>query len=315
MQVMLRIFSDPRCLLHEVPGGFPERPERLARVLELFRRRGHELHGESTHAGAEEAILALHDRAYVRRFERAVEAGRHFLDSPDNPLSRSTWEAAKAAIEVTLAASDWLLEEAGRIALAAVRPPGHHAEQAMALGFCYFNNVAVAADYLNRQHGLERVAIVDFDVHHGNGTQHLFEERADVMYLSLHQHPFYPGTGEEHEKGKGAGEGTTVNVPLAAGCGDAQYAAAMQQVIVPAIRAFHPGALLVSAGFDAWRADPVGGMKVSEDGFREWGVWLGELAREVCDGRVLAVLEGGYDLQALPHLVLAHLEGLQGTGA
>lgn len=312
---MLRTFSDPRCLLHEVPVGFPERPARLARILELLRQRGSEIHEQSSHAGAEEAILGLHDRDYLHRFERAVETGQHFLDSPDNPLSPSTWDAAKAAIEVALTAADWMMGGTGRTGLVAVRPPGHHAEKAMALGFCFFNNAAVAAEYLIHHHRLERVAIVDFDVHHGNGTQHLFEERGDVLYLSLHQHPFYPGTGEEHERGSGAGEGATVNVPLVAGCGDAQYATAMRQVILPGIRRFRPRALLISAGFDAWRADPVGGMKVSERGFRDWGLWLGELASEVCEGRVLVVLEGGYDLQALPHLVLTHLEGLQGIDA
>jgi acetoin utilization deacetylase AcuC-like enzyme len=180
------------------------------------------------------------------------------------------------------------------------------------MGFCFFNNVAVAAEHLRRQHGAGRVAIFDFDVHHGNGTQHIFEERADIFYASTHQYPFYPGTGAAGETGNGAGRGATLNVPLPAGSGDDVYAAAFTERILPALRGFSPDVLLLSAGFDAWQADPLGGMRVSEAGFRQWGVSLRELAAEICGGRVLAVLEGGYDLAALPRLVEAHLEGLNG---
>ena len=197
-------------------------------------------------------------------------------------------------------------------AFCAVRPPGHHAERAIAMGFCFFNNVAVAAGHLLRRHGAERVAIFDFDVHHGNGTQHLFEERADVFYLSTHQYPFYPGTGAAEETGRGAGEGATLNVPLPAGTGDEGYAAAIDGTILPALRRFAPDVLLLSAGFDAWQNDPLGGMRVTEAGFRSWGERLGALAAEVCGGRLLAVLEGGYDLRSLPRLVEAHLAGLAG---
>jgi acetoin utilization deacetylase AcuC-like enzyme len=156
------------------------------------------------------------------------------------------------------------------------------------------------------------VAVFDFDVHHGNGTQHLFEDRADVFYASTHQYPFYPGTGAADERGTGPGEGFTLNVPLPAGTGDEVYAEAIQGRILPALRRFAPDALVLSAGFDAWRADPLGGMRVTEEGFRSWGDWCARLAAEVCGGRVLALLEGGYDLASLPRLVEAHLEGLAG---
>ena len=182
----------------------------------------------------------------------------------------------------------------------------------MAMGFCFFNNVAVAAEHLRRRHGAARVAIFDFDVHHGNGTQHLFEDRADVFYASTHQYPFYPGTGAAGERGIGAGEGATLNVPLPAGTGDDRYAEAIDGIILPALRRFAPDVLLLSAGFDAWQNDPLGGMRVTEAGFRSWGDRLRELAAEVCGGRILAVLEGGYDLRSLPRLVEAHLEGLAG---
>jgi acetoin utilization deacetylase AcuC-like enzyme len=315
----LRVFTDPRCLEHAAPLGFPEQPVRLAAIVEHLRAGGPgEVvvpgAGPGARAVAEEAVLAVHEERYVGRFERAAARGDALLDSADNPLSPGTWEASWAAVEATLAAADWVAGGGGRRALAAVRPPGHHAERAMAMGFCFFNNVAVAAEHLRRQ-GLARVAIFDFDVHHGNGTQHLFEERADVFYASTHQYPFYPGTGAASETGTGAGAGATLNVPLPAGTDDAGYEQAIAGQVLPALRRFAPDLLLLSAGFDSWRHDPLGGMRVSEEGFERWGNWLGDLAAELCSGRVLAVLEGGYDLARLPHLVAAHLRGLAGPGS
>jgi acetoin utilization deacetylase AcuC-like enzyme len=315
---MIRIFTDPACLGHRAPPGYPERPERLSGVLAHLRAQGWpvvETPRETAPAeDAREAVAALHDPEYVARFERAAARGDSLLDSADNPLSAGTWDAAWGAVAATLAAVDWMAEGAGggRTAFAAVRPPGHHAEREVAMGFCFFNSAAVAAERLRRRHGAARVAIFDFDVHHGNGTQHLFESRADVLYASTHQYPFYPGTGAAGERGIGAGEGFTLNVPLPAGTGDEVYEEAIRDRILPALRRFAPDALVLSAGFDAWRNDPLGGMRVTEEGFRSWGDWLRDLAAEVCGGRVVALLEGGYDLESLPRLVEAHLEGLAG---
>jgi acetoin utilization deacetylase AcuC-like enzyme len=319
---MLRVFTDPACLAHRTPPGYPEKPERLAGVLARLREGGWALEegaaasaalaAPAASAAQREAVLALHDEAYVARFERAAARGDSLLDSADNPLSPGTWAAAWAGVSASLAAADWVAGGEGRAGFAATRPPGHHAERSTAMGFCFFNNVAVAAEHLRRHHGVGRVAIFDFDVHHGNGTQHLFESRADVLYVSTHQYPFYPGTGAAAEAGVGAGEGFTLNVPLAAGTGDEGYAEAIGGRVLPALRRFAPDVLLISAGFDAWQADPLGGMRVTLEGFRAWGGWLRELAAEVCGGRVLAVLEGGYDLRNLPLLVEAHLEGLAG---
>lgn len=253
---------------------------------------------------------SVHEEDYVERFERAVSRGDGIFGSADNPLSAGTATAAYAAVEAILSAADWLLEESGRTAFAAVRPPGHHAERSNAMGFCYFNNVAIAAEWLLRK-GMRRVAIVDFDVHHGNGTQHLFEARRDVYYASLHQYPFYPGTGARSEIGKGEGRGTTLNVPLAAGSGEAEYGRAFADEVIPGIAAFAPDAILVSAGFDAWAGDPLGGMRVGLEGFSDWGRWLSEAAESLCEGRLLAVLEGGYDVPRLGSLVLAFLDGTQ----
>ena len=315
---MFPVYTDPRCLRHRGMRHYPECPERLEGILAHLRGGGWPV-VEVPPAPADDpalraAVLALHDEEYVERFRRAVERGDGLLDSADNPLSAGTWEASWAAVGAALAAADHVAAGRGP-AFAAVRPPGHHAESSLAMGFCFFNNAAVAAEHLRRRHGAARVAVFDFDVHHGNGTQHLFEERADVLYASTHQFPFYPGTGAARETGFGAGAGATVNVPLPAGTGDAGYADAIRGRILPALRAFAPDVLVLSAGFDAWQDDPLGGMQVTAAGFADWGTWLRDLAEEVCGGRVLAVMEGGYDLAALPRLVEAHLRGLAGEPA
>ncbi len=315
---MIRIFTAAACREHRTPPGYPEKPERLAGVVAGLREGGWTFaEGEEGGDGlgdpspVREAVLAVHDAVYVSRFERAVGRGDSLLDSADNPLSPGTWRAAWAAASAAVAAADWVAAGGDRTALAVVRPPGHHAERSTAMGFCFFNNVAVAAEHLRRL-GASRVAIFDFDVHHGNGTQHLFEARSDVLYASTHQYPFYPGTGAASETGVGAGEGFTVNVPLPAGTGDEGFAEAIESRILPALRRFAPDVLLLSAGFDAWQADPLGGMRVTRDGFRVWGDRCAKLAAEICGGRVLALLEGGYDLRNLPGLVEGHLEGLAG---
>lgn len=307
---MIAVFTHPDCLDHDAPGGYPEKPERLAGILAFLRREADfDVVTATPAADAEEVVRAVHDAQYLGRFARAVARGDGLLDSADNPLSPGTHRAAWGAVAASLAAADHVAAGADRVAFAAVRPPGHHAEHAEAMGFCFLNNAAVAAERLRRQ-GFDRVAIFDFDVHHGNGTQHLFESRADVFYASTHQSPFYPGTGAAGEVGTGLGHGTTLNVPLPAGTGDAELLAAVNERILPALAAFAPEVLVLSAGFDAWAGDPLGGFRVSLEGFAELGRRLGSFAREHCQGRVLALLEGGYDIPRLPELVTAHLRGL-----
>jgi acetoin utilization deacetylase AcuC-like enzyme len=314
--VEIGVFTAARCLEHRVPAGFPERPDRLARIVDRLRRNGWSpCDVASGAADWRAAVLAVHDAEYVERFHRAVERGDGLLDSADNPLSPGTWTAAVAAVETTVAACDWSMAGVRRCAFAAVRPPGHHAERDLAMGFCYFNHAAIAAERLRQRHGVEKVAILDFDVHHGNGTQHLFEDRADVLYVSTHQYPFYPGTGAAEERGRGAGFGATVNVPLPAGSDDLVYRRAFEDIVAPAIEAYRGGALVISAGFDAFAFDPLGGMRVTAEGFREWGAQIAQLADELCEGRSLSLLEGGYDLEALPELVEAYLTGLSGKSA
>ena len=197
-----------------------------------------------------------------------------------------------------------------RSAFVATRPPGHHAETARAMGFCLFNNVAVAARYLQDEHGIERVAIVDWDVHHGNGTQEIFEADGSVFYFSTHQYPFYPGSGAANETGRGEGRGATLNVPLPPGAGDREYLAIFRDLLRPALDRFRPGAILISAGFDAHRADPLAGMSLPEAGYAGMTGVVREAAEAHCRGRVVSLLEGGYDLQALAASVEAHLRAL-----
>lgn len=300
----------PESLDHRVPPGFPELPERVAAIVrELgadprFRLRAVPLAGSEE--GLLDAVAAVHDRRYVERFRRAAERGDGLLDGADNPLVPASFRATLAATGAAIAALDAVAAEGGA-AFAAIRPPGHHAERDLAMGFCFFNHAAVVVERARRAHGCERVAIVDVDVHHGNGTQHLFEARADVLYASLHQWPFYPGTGAAAERGVGAGEGFTVNVPLAAGGGDAEWTAGLDEVVVPALERFAPDLLVLSAGFDAWRADPLGGMRVTEAGFAAMGERLLGFAARRCGGRAVALLEGGYDVEALPRLAAAFL--------
>jgi acetoin utilization deacetylase AcuC-like enzyme len=309
------VVHDPRALDHEVPAGFPETP---ARVRSLLAGLGGDprfrlLSAAGAHDDEElfEAAAAVHERGYLERFERAVARGDGLLDTADNPIAAGTFVATLGATNAVLVALERVLADERR-AFAAVRPPGHHAERDHAIGFCFVNHVAVAAQRALARHGLERVAIVDVDVHHGNGTQHLFEERADVLYVSLHQYPFYPGTGAADERGHGAGAGFTLNVPLPAGTGDEGWSRSLEELVVPALERFGPELLLVSAGFDAWRNDPLGGMKVTEAGFAEWGRLLFAAADELCAGRALVLLEGGYDVPALPRLAAAFLTGSAG---
>jgi acetoin utilization deacetylase AcuC-like enzyme len=264
-------------------GSHAERQERLSVLL------AHQHVWSEGRAATEEELLLCHTAEHVE-VVRAVE-DTVWLD-PDTICTPTTFEAA-------VLAAGTAVEAALRGGFALVRPPGHHALADRAMGFCVFNNVAIAARAAQQRVGLERVAIVDFDVHHGNGTDAIFREDDSVLFVSLHQWPFYPGTGGPDDQAE-----TTVNVPLAAGSGDAEYLDAFDRVVGPAVQRFDPELLLVSAGFDAAAGDPLGGMRVSEDGFRE-------LARR-CAGlsdRVAAVLEGGYNLEALPGLVDAALDG------
>ena len=308
---------EPACLRHDPGRGHPERSARLAATME--RLEGEPWFGELAPVAAEpcpiEWLESVHAPEYIARAAKVCRAGGPYLDVPDVGVNRDSFDVARLAAGAGLALADRLA--AGEIdnGFGLVRPPGHHAERALALGFCLFNNAAVLARYLQRRHGLEKILVLDWDVHHGNGTQHTFEEDPTVFYVSLHQYPFYPGTGAAGEEGAGRGTGATLNCPMPAGARDALYEEAFRTRILPAVDGFGPDAVLLSAGFDAHADDPLAEVELSTDGYR----WMSERMLEVADkhagGRLLSLLEGGYSLSALPECVSAHLECLAGVAA
>ena len=255
-------------------------------------------------------LEAVHDPAYIDRVEEACRRGDLLIDSMDTAICPASYEAALLAAGAGVALAEEVYAGEIRNGMALVRPPGHHAERAVAMGFCLFNNVAIVAKRLLTKPDVERVLIVDWDVHHGNGTQHMFEDDPAVFYFSIHEWPFYPGTGAAGERGRGKGEGTTLNVPAPAGWGDEEYLRVFREVLRPNALDFDPQFVLVSAGFDAHDRDPLAEMRVTEDGYRAMTRAVMEIAEECSDGRLVSLLEGGYDAEALPRSVAAHLTTL-----
>ena len=291
---------DPRYLDHGMPPWHPERPERLSAIVEHLEAVG--LLGQlvriEPRAAAAAQIAEVHAPQHVMSVARLCEGGGGVLDYGDTPVVPASYEVALLAAGGLLAAVDAVAAGTVRNALCLVRPPGHHARPTASMGFCVFNNVAVAARHLQKRHGLGRVLIVDWDVHHGNGTQETFYEDPSVFYFSTHRHPFYPGSGRPSETGAGDGEGTTLNVPLPGGTGGERHVEVFEHVLVPAAEAFHPDFVLVSAGFDGHRDDPLGGMRLDDGDYGTLARIVRDIAERHCDGRLVATLEGGYNLDA-----------------
>jgi acetoin utilization deacetylase AcuC-like enzyme len=308
------ILHDPRFLDHDTGRGHPERPARLTRAVEVLESQSWypSLHRIAPRACARDWLETIHESDYIDRALDACQLGRGYLDTPDVVIGRGSFDIACLAVGGALAICDAVMRGEVDNGFALVRPPGHHAERDTALGFCLFNTVAITARYLQRYHGLDKILILDWDVHHGNGTQHSFEQDGSVFYISLHQHPWYPGTGSYAETGSGAGKGTTLNCPMSAGVGDAQYRAAFEELVLPAARAFKPDAVLISAGFDAHAADPLGGINLSTGFYRWMTDQMIEVADASANGRIISLLEGGYDLEALAACVSTHVEALSG---
>jgi len=295
MPVIL-IHSD-RFAEHQTPPGHPERPERaevMDAVADRWRQRGTEI--VAPREATVEQLARVHGREYLRQISETTGRSRQ-LD-PDTYTSPESHEIALLAAGAAIDAVERVMGGSHQAAVALVRPPGHHAERDRAMGFCLYNNVAVAAAHARAQ-GAAKVAIVDYDVHHGNGTQHIFEADPHVLYVSTHQFPYYPGTGAAHEVGREAGLGFTVNVPLEVGASDEDYQFVFEKIVVPVLRQFEPDVMLVSAGVDAHERDPLGGMRLSTAAFRAMTLELRAVAEECCRGRILSVTEGGYDLEAL----------------
>ena len=293
-------------LEHATPVGHPERPDRLRRLVEHLKSSGRwkGLHHIQSVRASAQSIAAVHTPDHVDFIKRVCASGGGALDSGDTYASAQSYEVALFAAGAALSAVDAVLDHRVDSTFCAIRPPAHHAERDQPMGFCLFNNVAIAAVHAQRAHGVDRVAILDWDVHHGNGTQHIFESDPTVLYISLHQYPFYPGTGASTERGTGDGVGYTLNFPLPGGTGEEGYLAAFTNSIVPALVAFRPEILIISAGFDAHKNDPLGGMLLNESSFAK----MTHLVKGVAP--VVSVLEGGYHLDALALSVDAHLAEL-----
>jgi acetoin utilization deacetylase AcuC-like enzyme len=313
----LLLLTSPRFAEHLTPPGHPESPAR-AEVLDAVVTAWIERAGVSRAEAVRAPRPATRDeleRVHTRRYLEYLEglAGQAAALDVDTFTSPASVEIAALAAGAAIQAADHAVDRRDP-AFALVRPPGHHAEADRAMGFCLYNNVAVAAAHALTR-GLDRVAILDYDVHHGNGTQWMFYDDPRVLYVSTHQDPFYPGTGAAGETGSGAGEGFTLNIPMSAGATDGDYDRVYGELIVPAITRFRPQLLLVSAGFDAHEDDPLGGMRVTSAGYAAWAAHLKALAAECCGGALAFVLEGGYDLRALAESLLATFDVLAGRAA
>lgn len=310
------IVSDERFLLHDTGPGHPERADRLRAIYAAIERHP-QLSTFRRIAGVPvemEWVRTVHCDEYTERLADACRRGQRYIDTPDSTICRESFEIARLAAGGVLAAVDAVMAGELDNAFCAIRPPGHHAENHVSMGFCLFNNIAIAAQYVRRRYGIERVFILDWDVHHGNGTQHTFEADPNVLFCSMHEHPRYlfPGTGWPNEQGYGDGLGTTINLTFLPHTGDGEWVGAFEDVVVPAAQRFAPQFVLVSAGFDAHIDDPLATLAVTDAAFAWISHRITELAGEWCDGRLVTLLEGGYDLDALSRCVGLHLEMLAG---
>ena len=303
---------DPRYLDHDMGAGHPESPNRLRAIMQQLGQSGTaaRLTKIEPREAEDEWITQIHTPSYLAMLKsHAPTNGRVSLD-PDTSMSPGSLTAAYLAAGGALAAVDAIMSRQVDHVFCAVRPPGHHAEAERAMGFCLFNNVAIATRYVQKKHGLKRVLIVDWDVHHGNGTQHSFEDDPSVLFFSTHQYPHYPGTGRMTERGKGAGEGFTINVPMEAGEGDEAYCAVFQKSLVPEADNFKPDFVVISAGFDAHKDDPLASMGLTEEGYAVLTDIVADIAKRHAGGRILSSLEGGYNLTALAASVDRHIQAL-----
>jgi len=310
---------DERFLLHCTGPEHPECPDRLQAAYRGIEEGGllPKMTLIQARRARQEAIESVHSIKLIMRFEEACVWGMDMLDHPDNRICRESYETAMLAVGGILEVVDLVMKGELDNAFCAVRPPGHHAEVNRVMGFCFFNNVAIAARYLEKKWGVQRIGIIDFDVHHGNGTQSIFEEDSSVFFYSIHEHPSfaYPGTGREFERGSGPGLGFTLNSPVLPGQGDEEYKELLQRDLFPAFEEYKPEVILVSAGFDAHIDDDMSDIKLSTEGFSWIMKNIVEMADKYSKGRIISILEGGYSLQRLPELIKNHIKILLGTEA
>jgi acetoin utilization deacetylase AcuC-like enzyme len=306
------LLIDPVFKLHDTGPGHPERPERYDALTRAFERAGltKSLLHVSTRPATEDEIALCHTRPYIQTVKREIAAGARELSTGDTTISPKSWDVALDAAGGLMNCVDVVFEKKAANAFCAVRPPGHHARPNQGMGFCIFNNVAVAARYAQRKHGIERVLIADWDVHHGNGTQDTFYTDGSVFFFSTHQSPWYPGTGDAHETGEDQGKGCTLNYPLPAGAGRREILGAFQEGLIRAAEHFKPDLVLTSAGFDSRLGDPLGRFTLSDQDFADLTRVMLEIADKHAGGRLVSVLEGGYDLGGLASAATAHVQAL-----
>jgi len=308
------IFADPICREHLAGRDHPERPERFDAVVAALGARGWAIERAAREA-TEDELRLCHTPEYLRTARQDVEGGYRCLSTGDTDIGTESWTVAARAAGSALNAVDAVMEGRARNAFCVVRPPGHHANANRGMGFCLLNNVAIAARYAQRRHGASRALIVDWDVHHGNGTQDIFYEDGSVFFFSTHQWPLYPGTGRANETGSGAGEGMTMNCPFPAGSGRREILGAVRESLMPAMRSFAPDLVLISAGFDSRAGDLLGRFTLSDQDFADLTEAVMEIADASAAGRVVSLLEGGYSLSGLASAAAAHVERLHGFGS
>jgi acetoin utilization deacetylase AcuC-like enzyme len=306
------IAADPICREHLAGREHPERPERYDVVHDALRKSGllDRMTPLAPRAATEEELRLCHRREYLALVRHDVDSGYPYLSTGDTDITRNSWEVACRAAGAGLNAVDAVLTGAARTAFCVVRPPGHHANAARGMGFCVFNNIAIAARYAQQKHGVGRVLIVDWDVHHGNGTQDIFYADPSVFFFSTHQWPLYPGTGRADETGAGAADGTTMNRPLPAGSGRAEILGAVRQCLLPAMQTYRPELVLISAGFDSRIDDLLGRFTLTDQDFVDLTIAVREIADRSAGGRVVSMLEGGYNLDGLASAAAAHVSAL-----
>jgi acetoin utilization deacetylase AcuC-like enzyme len=306
------LLADPIFREHLAGREHPERPERFDAVVRGLRQAGliERLARVDPRAATEEELLLCHTPEYLRTAKQDVLSGRGSLSTGDTDITPNSWDVAAQAVGGVLNAVDAVAAGTVRNAFCAVRPPGHHASAGRGMGFCFFNNAALAARYAQRRHGLERVLIVDWDVHHGNGTENIFCSDPTVFFFSTHQWPLYPGTGRADETGTGAGVGTTMNFPFPAGSGRKEILGAVENSLAPAAERFRPDLVVISAGFDSRLGDPLGRFTLTDRDFADLTRAAMEIAARHAGGRVVSVLEGGYNLDGLASAAAAHVEAL-----
>jgi acetoin utilization deacetylase AcuC-like enzyme len=316
----LHLISEATCLQHDTGGGeHPEVPGRLTAIADRLEKGRLSPHLK-THSSARcewKRILAAHEEGYLFRFEEASLSGRPTFDHSDNRISFDSFAAALTAAGAGPVAVDLVEADPAGVHFCSVRPPGHHAEAARAMGFCFLNNVVIAARYWRETYARRRILVFDFDAHHGNGIQRAFEKEGEILYVSIHEHPTFsfPGTGYAAERGIGEGEGATLNVPLQPGASDGEVRALLDDLITPAVERFGPEAIVVSAGFDGHVEDDMSGLGYSTELFGIFGETVERWARTFCGGRAVSILEGGYHLAALAASVEAYLGGLSADPA